>query len=75
MTEFTEEEKEKIISTPITRDVVGMASCTDSFYDFETDAVLWNLENIRLRYVETRKKHYLNRLLELLPNSYKVVKL
>ena len=75
MRDFTEEEKQKIISTPITRDVFEMTPPIDTFYDFESDAVLLELECIRQHYIATKNKHYLTRLLELLPNSYKVVKL
>ncbi|MCR5319098.1 MAG: hypothetical protein K6E22_12800 [Treponema sp.] len=75
MRDFTPEEKELIVNTPITREVFNMKPYVDSFYEFEADAVLWNLENIRQRYIVTRKDIYLNRLLSLLPNSYKVVNL
>lgn len=97
MREFTPEEKELIVNTPITPDVFEKwedykyeeikvknfphpyekwKTCTLVLYPTTLfESLIRDCEAIRQKYLETKNEHYLDMLLYLLPNSYKVVKL
>lgn len=84
MRDFTPEEKELIINTPITKECFEM----DDFEPYlepsmnqliivsfwENDLIPY-LETLRQKYNETKDELYFIELVRLLPNSYKVVKL
>ena len=87
MRDFTEEEKEKIISTPITMECFDMDGFfpADTPYNFMyrdvkgfwTDFIEY-LEQIRQDYIDgydEKDEQYFQELVRLLPNSYKVVDL
>lgn len=86
MREFTSEEKELIINTPITVDSFEFNKCLPMPYSYINDEsesdlenvyyhIAWSCERLRQNYLETRDPEYEEQLLRLLPNSYKVVKL
>ena len=85
MRDFTPEEKELIINTPITRDCFEMNNFKDitmkEAYPFRYGvAASWNvliesLEYLRKMYSIIKDESYFIELVRLLPNSYKVVKL
>ena len=78
MREFTKEEKELIINTPITEDCFDMNE-VDTEFSFYVKAEWKNLIKVleRMRNVlkETNKKEIGEHFIAMLPNSYKVVKL
>ena len=79
MRDFTEEEKEKIISTPITMDCFDFGDLDTENVNFApAKAVIGQLETLRFiafHAVPEEKDNFFKSLLYLLPNSYKVVKL
>jgi hypothetical protein len=86
MRDFTPEEKELIINTPILMDCFEMNGFrnVNPFEVFdrngEDSAYTWEwfltyLEELRLAYLETKKERFFIELVRLLPKSYKVVKL
>lgn len=83
MREFTSEEKEKIINTPITLDCFDMAGFENLFPYFEYEFNRYILELNKYRewastnncVPEKDRIKYFNFLVRLLPNSYKVVNL
>ena len=81
MREFTPEEKERIVNTPITFDSFEMV---DSFSDYDDlglyelgalysdwEGLIKTLEELRLMYIKTKDERYFIELVRLLPNSYK----
>ena len=85
MREFTLEEKEHIVNTPITFDSFEMV---DSFSDYDDlglyelgalysdwEGLIKTLEALRFMYIKTKDERYFIELIRLLPNSYKVVRL
>lgn len=83
---MTREEKELIINTPITRgcfDIkkeagwVGGEPTETNMYilDLTEESFFKFLEAIRRQYLLCRQDRYFEKLISLLPNSYKVVKL
>ena len=79
MREFTSEEKELIVNTPLTPEAFEKSDCDlwmlynhtyDLLYGF-----LMDLDRLRQMYLETKDERYFTELVRLLPNSYKVVKL
>ena len=87
MREFTPEEKELIINTPITEDCFGLPKnrrnmtlvCRNGIACVSLalcyDDLIEGLESLRTDYLGTRNEMYFEELVRLLPNSYKVVKL
>lgn len=86
MRDFTPEEKELIVNTPITVDSFEFNKYLPMPYSYindesETDLenvyyhIAWSCECLRQNYLETRDSEYEEQLLRLLPNSYKVVNL
>jgi hypothetical protein len=83
MREFTPEEKELIVNTPINKSCFDMNGFlnVDCFEDLEYGTQdLWVqtiscLERMRKSYLETKNEYYFTELVRLLPNSYKVVNL
>lgn len=85
MRDFTEEEKKKIISTPITTesfeyynlDIPYAYINDESSTDLESMYyhLAFVLEYLRRTYNETGDEDYFIELVRLLPNSYKVVRL
>lgn len=86
MRDFTPEEKELIVNTPITVDSFEFNKYLPMPYSYindesETDLenvyyhIAWSCERLRQNYLETRDSEYEEQLLRLLPNSYKVVNL
>lgn len=86
MRDFTPEEKELIVNTPITVDSFEFNKYLPMPYSYindesETDLknvyyhIAWSCERLRQNYLETRDPEYEEQLLRLLPNSYKVVNL
>ncbi len=78
MRDFTPEEKELIINTPITEDCFDMNE-TDTEFSFYVKSEWKNLikvlERMRNMLKETNKKEVGEHFIAMLPNSYKVVKL
>ena len=82
MRDFTPEEKELIINTPVTRDcfeigeriVFNYERIVNSDFDI-WDCLILHLETLQEQYKRTKDEKYFNALVCLLPNSYKVVKL
>ena len=90
MREFTKEEKELIINTPITQRCFERPSfnyddmADENYFNSQIIGDLlfeWNhnlsyvLENLRQKYLLTHDERIFEELVRLLPNSYKVVKL
>lgn len=87
MREFTPEEKEMIVNTPITGKVFDFEGfeevrvCTNELnFHFPENTFLWKaligmLDDLRHAYLGTKDERYFTELVRLLPNSYKVVKL
>ena len=86
MRQFTKEEKELIINTPITVKNFDFNETLPIPYDYindESDTTLdnvyyhvsWVCERLRQNFIETKDPDFLDQLIRLLPNSYKVVKL
>lgn len=87
MREFTPEEKEMIINTPIRIECFDMSDYSNVEVrlsaigvDFYTSQSMWLtlinwLESLRKAYKKEGHEFYFNELIRLLPNSYKVVKL
>ena len=85
--DFTSEEKELIVDTPITRGCFDdtdynnvQVRLTPHGLDFRTSQYMWLtlvewLEALRRTYKETGYEFYFTELVRLLPNSYKVVDL
>ena len=80
MRDFTPEEKELIVNTPITIECFDF----DNFEDVIAEPLiisgvwknyLFTFETVRQKYNETKDEQYFIELVRLLPNSYKVVKL
>lgn len=86
MRDFTPEEKELIVNTPITVDCFDFNKHLPMPYEYindesETDLenvyyhIAWSCEHLRQNFLVTRDPEFEEQLLRLLPNSYKVVKL
>lgn len=84
MREFTPEEKELIINTPINRDCFGNCERMSGWVkddrtifilDQTEDYYFRFLDAMRLEYKSFRRKGLFEKLVSLLPSSYKVVKL
>lgn len=83
MREFTQEEKDLIVNTPINRvNCFDMSEFTDLYIDMEFGSIKeqWlqtvkMLEALRIRCLETRDEELFIEFVRMLPNSYKVVKL
>lgn len=83
MRDFTQEEKELILNTPINRvNCFDMSEFTDLYIDMEFGSIIeqWlqtvkMLEALRIRCLETRDEELFIEFIRMLPNSYKVVKL
>jgi len=82
MRDFTPEEKELIINTPITENCFESRGQITFNYEriYNEDFDFWiflvtHLETLRQQYVGTNDERYFIELINLLPNSYKVVKL
>ena len=86
MREFTPEEKELIVNTPIDRNCfdvkkepgwVGGEPTETNMYilDLTEDSFFKFLEALRREYLLTKLDRYFEKLVSLLPNSYKVVRL
>ena len=87
MRNFTPEEKELIVNTPITIECFDETAynnvqvrLTPHGLDFRTSQYMWLtlvewLEALRRTYKETGYEFYFIELVRLLPNSYKIVKL
>lgn len=83
MRDFTQEEKELILNTPINRvNCFDMSEFTDLYIDMEFGSIKeqWlqtvkMLEALRIRCLETRDEELFIEFIRMLPNSYKVVKL
>ena len=86
MREFTPEEEELIINTPITVESFDFNKTLPIPYEYINDEsqpdldnvyyhVAWVCEYLRRTFQETKDPCYLEELVSLLPNSYKVVKL
>ena len=85
MKDFTPEEKELIINTPITEDCFDRKKTNDrlgfgmdpNFYTIKKawDQIYWICEELRNIYLNTKDERYFVELVNYLPNSYKVVKL
>ena len=90
MREFTPEEKEKIINTPITKECFNLDEHQSFKFEEPSDKMhlvrcydsdkIWKqfiafLDLLRKIYLETKDERYFIELVCLLPNSYKVVKL
>ena len=87
MRDFTPEEKELIINTPITEECFGLPKerrniplicrnetvCISLALCYED--LIEGAESLRIDYLGTRNEMYFEELVRLLPNSYKVVKL
>ena len=82
MRDFTQEEKELIVSTPITEDCFEIGEhitfnyerIVNSDFDF-WDFLILHLETLQEQYKRTKDERYFIELVRLLPNNYKVVKL
>lgn len=83
---FTQEEKELITNTPITIKSFDFNHNLPTPYEYINDESITDLENVyyhiawvceyqRQTFQETKDPEYLEELVRLLPNSYKVVKL
>lgn len=82
MRAFTPEEKELIVNTPITMKVIDWCNSDDDDdglyiegYCETLERLCGDCEFIRKEYLRTKDERYFDRLVRLLPNSYKVVKL
>ena len=83
MRDFTPEEKELIINTPIDFDCFDFepehdVSAWDSLDEItSTKLIEWceYLEWLRKKYLKYKEEGYFELLVKMLPNSYKVVKL
>ena len=87
MRDFTPEEKELIVNTPITLDCFDMQGVDEKmFAKYKEDGVKMTLlfywqsvvnffDLIRCKYLKTKDERYFTELVRLLPNSYKVVNL
>ena len=87
MRNFTPEEKELIVNTPITLDCFDMQGFDEKmFAKYKEDGVKMTLlfywqsvvnffDLIRCKYLKTKDERYFTELVRLLPNSYKVVNL
>ena len=79
MREFTPEEKELIVNTPITIEAFEKSNCDLwELYNHTYDLLhgfSMELDSLRQMYLETKDERYFTELVCLLPNSYKVVKL
>ena len=86
MRDFTPEEKELIVNTPITIKNFDFNHDMPTPYEYINDKSTTDLENVyyhiawvceylRQTFQETKDPEYLEELVRLLPNSYKVVKL
>lgn len=83
MRDFTQEEKELILNTPINRmNCFDMSEFTDLYIDIEFGSIKeqWlqivkMLEALRIRCLKTKDEELFIEFVRLLPNSYKVVKL
>lgn len=74
--ELSEKEKEIIANTPITFECFTLTAEIKHLSILGTKhfiTILNELEEIRLKYLETGNRQYLNELIELLPNCYKIV--
>lgn len=83
MRKFTQEEKELIINTPITKQCFDMGDFNDvdifeygdyKFSDIWAD-IIHLCEVLRNNYNKTKDEQYFIELIRLLPNSYKVINL
>ena len=78
MRDFTPEEKELIVNTPVTSDCFDTNEI-DTEFSFYVKAEWKNLitvlERMRQMLKETNKKEIGEHFIAMLPNSYKVVKL
>lgn len=78
MRDFTPEEKELIINTPITEECFEIGEritfnyerMVNSDFDF-WDFLILHLETLQEQYKRTKDEKYFNALVRLLPNSYK----
>lgn len=83
MRDFTQEEKELIVNTPINRmNCFDMFEFTDLYIDMEFGSIKeqWlqivkMLEALRIRCLKTKDEELFIEFVRMLPNSYKVVKL
>lgn len=83
MRDFTQEEKELIVNTPINRmNCFDMSEFTDLYIDMEFGSIKeqWlqtvkMLEAFRIRCLKTKDEELFIEFVRMLPNSYKVVKL
>lgn len=85
MREFTSEEKELIVNTPITMGCFDMQNFNFVRCDNEFGLGVWidriwetqidYCERLRKKYILIKDDSYFIELVRLLPNSYKVVKL
>lgn len=83
MRDFTQEEKELIVNTPINRmNCFDMSEFTDLYIDMEFGSIReqWlqtvkMLEALRIRCLKTKDEELFIEFVRMLPNSYKVVKL
>lgn len=82
MRDLTPEEKELIVNTPITMKVVDWCNSDDDDdglyiegYCETLERLCGDCEFIRKEYLRTKDERYFDRLVRLLPNSYKVVNL
>ena len=87
MREFTPEEKELIVNTPITIECFDLSTerrsipilCKNETVTISLglcyEDLIEGLESLRIDYLGTRNEMYFEELVRLLPNSYKVVKL
>ena len=78
MREFTPEEKELIVNTPITLDLFSASFVDKDFKRYcrsEWENLISVLERIRIMSRETENDEIIENFISMLPNSYKVVKL
>jgi hypothetical protein len=86
MRNFTPEEKELIVNTPITVDSFEFNKHLPMPYSYINDEseteldnvyyhIAWSCEHLRQNFLETKDPEFEEQLLRLLPNSYKVVNL
>ena len=74
--DFTEKKKEIIANTPVTFECFTITAHIKhlSFYaEKHFLRILTDLEEIRLQYLKIKNRQYLDELIELLPNCYKIV--
>lgn len=67
---------EEIVVKGFQHPLEKMGRCTVRLYPTTLyESIIKDCEVIRRKYIETKNEHYLDILLKILPNSYKVVKL